>query len=60
MCHDVTVGTGMRYNIIVLRIYGPINATRIMTKGMCNKAMAGQMTHRPNGKMTYQIKRTLF
>ena len=41
--HDVAVGTGTSYHIIVLRRYSPVRATKIRPKDMCSKAMKGQI-----------------
>ena len=53
MCHNVTVGTVMRYHSIVLRRYSPVHATGIMPEDACSKDKTGpiivkQGCDRPN------------
>ena len=43
ICHDVAVGTGTSYHIIVLHRYSPVCATGIMPKDTCSKDMRGQI-----------------
>ena len=53
MCHNITVGTGTSYYIIVIRRYSPVRATGIMPEDTCSKAITGpivvqQDCDRPN------------
>ena len=42
-CHNVAVGTGMSYHIIIIRRYIPVRATGMVPKEMCNKDMTGHI-----------------